>query len=119
MGSKLYKMFAMSRHSNKVRYIKRGLVESYRGDRSSRHPDTDEPLLENGTDWEYKHQTPQSAETLADHEEEVHQVVEETSAPDEAPTPDDQWDLPVPVSMTKNKKKGSKRTSRPIEMPFE
>jgi GTP-binding protein EngB required for normal cell division len=75
MGSKLYKMFAMSRHSNKVRYIKRGLVESYRGDRSSRHPDTDEPLLENGTDWEYKHQTPQSAETLADHEEEVHQVV--------------------------------------------
>ncbi|CAG5158443.1 uncharacterized protein ALTATR162_LOCUS5082 [Alternaria atra] len=109
-----------TRCSEKLRILEDGLkaLQNVR-DVSPLQRDTDEPLLENVTDWEYKHQTPESAETLADHKEEVHQVVEETSAHDQAPTPDDQWGLPVPVSITKNKKKGSKKTPWPTEMPFE
>jgi hypothetical protein len=89
------------------------VARSCRRDGSLRAPDTKEVFSEDIIDPKHGHRSLEPEETLSHHEEEPPQVVEETSGPDQAPTPDDQWDFSFPVSMPKKKKKVVKKTSRP------
>ncbi|RYO68431.1 hypothetical protein AA0116_g13 [Alternaria tenuissima] len=55
-------------------------------------------------------------EISSHHEEEPPYIIEETSGPDQVAIPDDQWDFSVPVSISKKKKKSTKKTHRPVEV---
>ena len=59
---------------------------------------------------------PEPVEISSHHEEEPPYIIEETSGPDQVATPVDQWDFSVPVSISKKKKKSTKKTHRPVEV---
>ncbi|CAN9314364.1 unnamed protein product [Alternaria alternata] len=71
---------------------------------------------ENGSSELEPEPEPEPVEISSHYEEEPPYIVEETSGPDQVATPDDQWDFSVPVSLSKKKKKATKKTHRPVEV---
>jgi hypothetical protein len=135
-GTKLSKVSRTSRHSKKVRSSEERYSHSYGPYKILQFLDTEripteysiesdnengssEPEPEPGLEAEPEPEPEpelEPVEILSHHEEEPPYIIEETSGPDQAATPDDQWNFSVPVPVPKKKKKASKKMHRSVEV---